>query len=290
MAKYAAPGHKLGQMIGNFFEDFFAEDLVKLSQKHGFYCDCKTIRTEKKETPKKVTWTDKDGNNHDLDYVFEKRTSPQKRGVPVAFIELAWRRYTKHSRNKTGEIEGALLPLRDTFLSCGFLGAIIAGEYTEGGKNQLISHEITVLHVPFNSLAESFGAYGVDLTYDEKAPNQVKIQAMRRWKSLRKTDIVSIKEKLRASIAGDYQLFLNNLEKALLRRVDIIRVFPLYSRELVFRSVEDAISALSDFEDCGAEGCKFLKFEVQIRFSTGDEGKFTFGDKADAVHFLRMLV
>ena len=45
------------------------------------------------------------GNVHDLDYVFEQGGTEATIGQPKAFIEIAWRRYTKHSRNKAQEIQ-----------------------------------------------------------------------------------------------------------------------------------------------------------------------------------------
>ena len=45
------------------------------------------------------------------DYVLERGGTDTVRGLPAAFIETAWRRYTKHSRNKAQEIQGAVLAL-----------------------------------------------------------------------------------------------------------------------------------------------------------------------------------
>ena len=65
----------------------------------------------------------------------------KKPGKPVAFIESAWRRYTKHSRNKAQEIQGAILPLAETYSESNlFLGAVLAGVFTEG---RIKSTEIT---------------------------------------------------------------------------------------------------------------------------------------------------
>jgi hypothetical protein len=49
-----------------------------------------------------------------LDFVLEKDGSVVTRGTPIAFIETAWRRYAKHSRNKAQEIQGAIIPLLET--------------------------------------------------------------------------------------------------------------------------------------------------------------------------------
>jgi hypothetical protein len=62
-----------------------------------------------------VTWQDGYGNKHDLDYVLERGGDEERLGVPAAFIESAWRRYTKHSKNKVQEIEAAVMPVALTF-------------------------------------------------------------------------------------------------------------------------------------------------------------------------------
>lgn len=97
MPEVASPGHKLGQMTGNLFEELFAPDLQSFCKRHGFYCDRRGPRPSVRGSSTKVCWVDKYGNKHDLDYVIEKGGSYERQGQPVAFIELAWRRYTKHS-------------------------------------------------------------------------------------------------------------------------------------------------------------------------------------------------
>jgi len=74
-------------------------------------------------------------------------------GTPAAFIEVAWRRYTKHSRNKAQEIQGAILPLAEKFRwSNPFLGAVLAGVFTDGSLEQLRSLGFHVLYFPYETL------------------------------------------------------------------------------------------------------------------------------------------
>lgn len=105
-----------------------------------------------------MTWKDSHGNTHDLDYVLEQNGTPDRVGTPVAFIEVAWRRYTKHSRNRDQEIQGATLPLAEKFQrSSPFLRAVLAGEFTEGSLNQLRSLGFHVLYFPYETLVSAFG-------------------------------------------------------------------------------------------------------------------------------------
>jgi hypothetical protein len=96
MAK--SPSHKWGQIIGDFLEEVFSAQLAKFARKHKLYLDTKGERPARKG--KKVSWVDSFENTHDLDFVLERNGTKNRIGEPVAFIESAWRRYTKHSRNK----------------------------------------------------------------------------------------------------------------------------------------------------------------------------------------------
>ena len=171
--KSTSPGHKLGQMVGNFFEKFvdtiLAARLEKIALAHRLYLDRRGRRPKVRGQLKKVSWSDNRGNKHDLDFVLEHGGSAETKGHPLAFVEAAWRRYTKHSRNKTGEIEGALIHLRDSHRTCRFIGAALAGEWTDGAIKQLESHGITLLHIPYAAVINSFRIKEIDLDYAEKA-------------------------------------------------------------------------------------------------------------------------
>jgi len=109
-----SPAHKFGQEIGLLLEEIIKPLLAQFAAKHGYYLDSKGPRG-KARPGKKVTWPDKYGNTHDLDFVIEKGGTPDTRGRPLAFIEAAWRRYTKHARNKAQEIQGAILPIAEKY-------------------------------------------------------------------------------------------------------------------------------------------------------------------------------
>ena len=101
--------HRLGQIIGESLENALEPFLRDFAETHGLYFDKKEFRAARSGT--KMKWIDINNNKHDLDFVFEKDGTPEHTGKPVAFIECAWRRYTKHSRNKAQEIQGAIMPL-----------------------------------------------------------------------------------------------------------------------------------------------------------------------------------
>lgn len=146
-----SPSHKFGQIIGKLLEEITFPLLKSFCDERGFYLDHQGLRGKARKG-KKVQWEDKYGNVHDLDYVIEFDGTPDKKGKPLAFIEVAWRRYTKHSRNKAQEIQGAILPIAENYKwDLPFLGAIVAGIFTEGALNQLASNKFSVLYIPLHA-------------------------------------------------------------------------------------------------------------------------------------------
>ena len=125
-----SPAHQFGQEIGLLLEEIIKPLLSDFSSARGLYLDAKGPRG-KARSGNKVTWTDKYGNNHDLDFVIERKGTSDDRGRPLAFIESAWRRYTKHSRNKAQEIQGAILPIVENYhWDAPFKGVIFAGIFS----------------------------------------------------------------------------------------------------------------------------------------------------------------
>ncbi|MCL4505706.1 MAG: hypothetical protein M1140_06740 [Chloroflexi bacterium] len=144
-----SPAHKFGQIIGGLLESVIRPQIEDFCLRHGLYLDHQG-RDRPARRGRKVTWQDQYGNIHDLDFVIEQGGTDQTIGQPVAFIEVAWRRYTKHSRNKAQEIQGAILPLAEKYnWNTPYLGTVLAGVFTEGSLDQLRSHGFRVFYFPY---------------------------------------------------------------------------------------------------------------------------------------------
>lgn len=139
------------------------------------------IQSQKTTKGKKVSWTDRFENTYDLNYVPKRNGTRDIVGVSVAFIETAWRRYTKHFRNKAQEIQGAILPLVQTHQNAApFIGVVLAGIFTEGALNQLSSLRFSILYFPYKTVMDVFSEVGIDAHFDENTPDDefsLKVQA-----------------------------------------------------------------------------------------------------------------
>lgn len=280
-----SPAHRFGQIIGETLERAIRPILQKVADEIGLYLDSKGKRPAR-GAKLKVTWVDGRGNAHDLDYVLESGGSDAQIGSPRAFIEIAWRRYTKHSRNKAQEIQGAILPLAERYAHCHpFLGMVLAGVFTEGSLRQLRSHGFHVIYFPLESVVAAFESVGIDAAFDEDTPDSVLLRSVRRYQRLPEGKREGIAAFLRVRHEPDLKRFTESLRIALTRTISSIQVLPLHGRRKSLTSIEQAITFIEEFDE-SRPGTPFARYEVTVRYSNGDEIRGQFFTKVAAVEFL----
>jgi len=274
--------HKFGQIIGDLLELAIEPHLEKFARKHKLFLDKKGQR--KARTGKKLSWTDGKANTHDLDFVLERGGTINKTGIPVAFIEVAWRRYTKHSRNKAQEIQGAIIPLTEKHKnSSPFVGVVLAGEFTEGSLNQLKSHGFGVLYFPYATVVKAFGKFGIDAASDESTSEKDFKKKIESWNNLQdKTDVA--KELLKLNKKNVVE-FLGSLSKSVSRFIERVIILPLHGQESTANTVTEAIDFLKKYSEDKPK-LLLVKYEVIIKYNTGDRIEASFKDKSDTIKFL----
>src|SRR4051794_33926710 len=212
-----SPAHRFGQIIGEVLEAAIIPLLAKFAEQHGLYLDQKGKRPCRPGL--KCTWLDLNKNTHDLDFVLERGGTPQKRGIPAAFIETAWRRYTKHSRNKAQEIQGAITPLAETYKNARpFIGVILAGEFTEGALKQLRSLGFSVLYFSYHSVVRAFIDHGIDASFEEDTPDAVFQEKINAYKALTTQKRAALARSLLRTQKAEVEKFMETLEKVVSRQ------------------------------------------------------------------------
>jgi hypothetical protein len=286
--------HRWGQIIGDGFETFVRNILGEVAQRHGLYLDFKRPR-KARSGQGKVTWQDGYGNKHDLDYVLERGGTEDTLGVPIAFVESAWRRYTKHSKNKVQEIEAAVMPIALTFSRHQpFCGAVLAGEFTRNALHQLESKGFGVLHIPYDSIQAAFRELDIDASSEDGVGGTTEDQfreKIAKWESLTQPRASNrLLAKIYALHERQIADFKQHLEAALNRKVVSIRLTVLRGQSVECPDVQSAIAYLVEEEKSyrlRESGEQREAFEVQVRFNTGAKIEATFPKRAEAVAFLR---
>lgn len=283
-----SPAHKFGQLIGGLVEAVIKPQLETFCQGHDLYLDYQG-RQRPARASRKVIWQDLYGNKHDLDFVIERHGSETTIGEPVAFIEVAWRRYTRHSRNKAQEIQGAILPLAETFRwNNPFLGVVLAGVFTEGSLAQLRSLGFRVLYFPYETLVTAFAAEGVDVEFDEDTPDDLFRAAVHRIQAVSPRALERIKQRLVEANQDQINEFFAALRYRLERQIVRVFVIPLYGRSNQFLTVTAALNFL-DAHNVAEGASEFRRYEVEIEFSNGDKVQGAFETKWGAREFLERM-
>lgn len=282
-----SPSHKWGQIIGQEVLEVAMEPLLrKVARKHQLYLDCKGPRPARKG--KKISWVDLYGNTHDLDFVLERAGTANQIGTPVAFIETAWRRYTKHSRNKAQEIQGAILPLVTTHQHhAPFIGVILAGDFTAGALTQLKSQGFRVLYFTYEALVSVFPEVGIDARFSEDTPDAECAAKVAAWKELASEKRQRLGKQLLARNSSQVRPFIQALESAITRSIGTVRVLPLHGTMIELESVGKAIAFVESYDEQTASQRLIARYEIQIRYNNGDQINGNFARKADVLEFLR---
>lgn len=271
----SSSGHKLGQLVGDWFQDFFVKPLLTdVAKELDLFLDYRDCKRNKSVRADKILWADEDGNQVDYDFVMELGGSARKRGIPVAFLECFWRRGSRHSKDKARDDSGKLMPMRATYPTARFLGIVASGEFTQPARELVESRKINLLYIPKAKVIESFQKLGLEMDYNDKAKEDVKAGITTAFE---KALNVEMKEKARAKLRA-------MLGETTVRSYIASVKAALSSTPLEFRIVGQHLSAPKVFETVG-EVTEFLssdvpafdfndptkRFSYQVSYSDGTE-------------------
>ncbi|MFN8491881.1 MAG: hypothetical protein U0350_30045 [Caldilineaceae bacterium] len=283
MAESAA--HRFGQVIGALLEAVVQPQLEQFCQRQELYLDHQK-KSRAARLGRKVTWADPYGNSHDLDFVIEREGSDQVMGQPVAFIEVAWRRYTKHSRNKAQEIQGAILPLAEKYKwNNPFLGAVLAGVFTKNSLEQLRSLGFHILYFPYQTLVAAFATEGIDIQFDESTPEEAFRACTEQIVNASTETMLRVRAHLIQANQTQIDQFFASLAWRLGRVVHRVLVIPLYGRLNEFVTIEGALQFLNQHQIYEGSG-EFRKYEIHVEFSNGDKVEASLSSKQKVREFL----
>ncbi len=283
MAK--APGHQFGQLIGRLVEEIVHATLKDFAQKYGYFLDQQGARGKARKG-NKVTWLDKYDCEHDLDFVIEKHGSADEKGRPLAFIETAWRRYTKHSKNKAQEIQGAILPTAEKYWrDAPFLGVVLVGIFTGKAISQMEKAGFRVLYVHRSAITGAFERAGIIIDFDETTPDRDFRNAVKALNALSSADLEKFKRDLRDIMKADFEVFIAKLEAALARQINKIVVIPLFGSASEFSKVADAIKFLATNMPDSPKG-PLLRIDILVCYNNGSRIDASFQNREESRAFL----
>ena len=282
MAK--SPAHRFGQIIGDLLEKTLIRYCKPTAIKHGMYLDYKHCRPAR-NNQNEVRWQDINGNTHKLDIVIEAGGTEEVMGKPRAFIEIAWRRYTKHAKNKTQEISAAIKPLVLRYNdSSPFYGVVLAGEFTKNSLEQIQSEVFKLLFFSTIEIEKAFASEGINAHWEENTPDEELLNRVKQAEALSAQQLEKIGDYLMSNKTEQWVSFVNSLKNALCRTLLSIHITSLYGDSKEFTSIKDACDYINlETSPITFTQEAFQKYEIVIKFSNGDRIEMQFKEKQTAL-------
>jgi len=269
--KGASSGHKLGQLVGDWFEEKIAVYLLsRVANELNLFLDHRFITRDCRSG--KIIWEDLDGNNVDYDFVLELGGTNKNKGIPLAFFETFWRRGSRHSKDKARDDSGKLLPMRNTYPTARILGIISAGDFTKPAQELVQSRGIDLFYIPKANICEAWENSGIKMDYNDGASENEKSKitalAVKKLTKAKKEEIFS---NLISSVG---EAVFTSYVKRIVAGIAAIpieyRITSIFIQEpVVFSTYEDAENYLTNeqFADV-TTGNHFFRYEAV--FSEGN--------------------
>ena len=282
--------HKLGELIGNFFENAMRLPLARFADEHGLYLDYQKERPTR--SGKKVSYYDNQNNKHDLDFVLEKNGSETVQGEPVAFIELAWRRYTKHSKNKVQEIAGAIIPLVEKYGKTVFKGCILSGEFTAPSIRQLMSQGFSVLYFDYKEIIDFFSCNGLDIDFDEDTSEEEMDKKCTDLERYLKTpgNLDGLNTSFFVAFHKRIMEFTQAMARSVERKIRVISILPLHGECENVADIDEAVCFLQNYNESRYLPIDMQYIEITIKYNNGSQIEGRFRTRYEAMEFLRSRI
>lgn len=265
-------GHKLGQLVGDWFEQYVAVLLLeKVAHQLGLYLD----HRHKKRSCRsgKIIWSDLDGNNVDYDFVLELGGTDSEIGIPLAFFETFWRRGARHSKDKARDDSGKLMPMRETYPTARVLGIIAAGDFTRPAQELVRSRSIDLFYIPKAKITEAWELCGVPMDYDDSADEVVKAKiADNANEKLTDKKQQAICQRL-VNIVGKaaFDSYVQRVVAGVAAVPIEYHITPVYiGKTMMFSSYQDALDYLRDSLEKKTVTEPTLAFKYEVVFSDGN--------------------
>ena len=281
--------HMYGEMIGDFFESSIIRYLKPTVENLGFYLDYRHERPAR-NGQKEVRWSDADGNKHKLDIVIEENGSETVLGDPRAFIEMAWRRYSKHSKNKAQEISGAIIPLIEKYKkSAPFYSAVLSGEFTNNAIEQLRSQGFVVCYIDLKKMERVFSAFDMSVMWAENTSENSFKNMVAKYQNLTETERDRLYERFVQINSQDLKKFKKSLIDSLSRKLEKIIITPMHGLAVPFSTIGDACSFINKYDEARTK-IPVLYYEIKVIFNTQEEYSCKCKEKTKAIEFLNHYI
>lgn len=261
-------GSAIGEAIGSHMEIAVQKAISEFIKDY----DCFFItdyginpRTGKK---KQLKLTDQFENEYSIDGLIIN-----DKGHPLALLESKYIRYKKHNRDKGSWICNTHSAIRKKYKSIRSSIAVLAGNWSRPSLEMLLSYNVQVFLIPFDSICNLLDKYGIDFRWEENDDTKAQI-AWETYNALSDDDKISIGEQMVNQIKDSLYDYLRGiLDDSITRK--IVRVLVEFETNkgeravYSFANIEDALDYIRSFNiDSAFDSSSFVSIYESV--SQGD--------------------
>ncbi|WP_298910092.1 hypothetical protein [uncultured Aliiroseovarius sp.] len=273
----ASAGHKLGQIIGDWWEEHVVLPLLaEVAESLDLFIDNRYV--DRNCRGGKILWPDSEGNAVDYDYVLELGGTPEVKGVPVAFIECFWRRGARHSKDKARDDTNKLLPMRATYPTARMLAIAACGEFTGPARDYVRSREVELFYISKSNIVRAFAELDLQIDYPDGLPEDQKLDLVNRLEASLSSEVKqNAFNGLREIVGGkSFRSFQAKVASSLAAMPQEVHLYVLTrTGPLVFQSTREVTEFLSSSIDWSKLGGEQREFVYHVVYTDGAEFSVT---------------
>ena len=153
----------------------------------------------------------------------------------------------------------------------------------------MISEGFEVVYIPIDIIQKAFDIVGIDAHWVENTQESILQDKIDDFSRLSQPEIERIKDELINLTRVQLENFCLKLCKSLERKIETIRIIPVFGNETTFSCIYEARDFISTFNEKIINKPIFYKFEIFIRYSNGDRLEAQFIEKSNAIAFLENI-
>ena len=144
------------------------------------------------------------------------------------------------------------------------------------------------LYYPYQSVLAAFSVVGIDASYDEDTADATFQEKIDAYEQLDVSGRAKIEEALIISHRPELDDFIAALEVVLLRTIARVTIATLHGEHHVATSLGAALVYVSDYVEVPI-AYPFVRYEIVIYYTNGNEVRGHFGDKLSTLNFLQLF-
>ena len=125
--------------------------------------------------------------------------------------------------------------------------------------------------------------FNLKIISDDKTTEADFIDRISQWSTFDKKTALA-KELFKLN-KNEVDLFVDKLKTSILRKLERVVILPLHGKESILTSVDEALEYLKKYKE-DKTSSPLMKYEILIKFCTGDKIEGLFHDKKSAITFL----